>query len=152
MDPWWTLQGEGSSQIITLRVSPFYMETYATGLGVTTPAAVAIGVLTRTLVGIASLLLIISSIKPTVWWRNLAQWFNITAVVQMFLSLAILINTARQEILAVYGISLPLYGRVRFRTNVLGFDLRFYPLPVAPAGYRGLFYAACFCLGLVSMD
>ena len=152
MDPWWTLQGEGSSQIITLRVSPFYMETYATGLGVTTPAAVAIGVLTRTLVGIASLLLIISSIKPTVWWRNLAQWFNITAAVQMFLSLAILINTARQEILAEYGISLPLYGRVRFPTNVLGLDLRFYPSPVVTAGFSGLFYAGVFCLGLVTME
>src|SRR5467141_4959331 len=152
MDPWWTLQGEGSSQIITLRVSPFYMETYATGLGVTTPAAVAIGVLTRTLVGIASLLLIISSIKPTVWWNNLAQWFNITAAVQMFLSLAILINTARQEILAEYGILLPLYGRTRFPANVLGLDLRFYPSPIVTAGFNPLFYAGVFCVGLVTME
>src|SRR5207245_8679338 len=95
MDPWWTLQGEGSSQIITLRVSPFYMETYATGLGVTTPAAVAIGFLTRALVGIASLLLIISSIKATVWWSHLADWLNITDGVEMYLSLDYSIIKAR---------------------------------------------------------
>jgi hypothetical protein len=152
MDPWWTLQGEGSSQIITLRVSPFYMETYATGLGVTTPAAIAIGVLTRILVGIASLLLIISSVKPTVWWRNLAQWFNITAVVQMFLSLAILINTARQELLAEYGVVLPLYGRMRFPGNVLGMDLRLYQSPMASAGFGVLFYAGVFCVCIVAME
>src|SRR5207245_217735 len=70
----------------------------------------------------------------------------------MFLSLAILINTARQEILAEYGISLPLYGRVRFPTNVLGLDLRFYPSPVVTAGFSGLFYAGVFCLGLVTME
>jgi hypothetical protein len=151
-DPWWTLQGAGSSQIITLHVSPFYLETYATGLEATTSAAMAIGVLTRVLVGIASLLLIISSIKPTAWWRNLAQWFNITALTQMFLSLAILINTARQEILAEYGTSLPLYGQVRFPANVLGLDLRFYPSPVITAVFGPLFYAGVFCLGLVAAE
>src|SRR2546428_13099619 len=70
----------------------------------------------------------------------------------MFLSLAILINTARQEILAEYGISLPLYGRVRFPANVLGLDLRFYPSPVVMAGFSGLFYAGVFCLGLVTLE
>jgi hypothetical protein len=151
-DPWWTLQGEGSSQIITLRISPFYMETYATGLGVTTSAAVAIGALTRFLVGVTSLLLIISSVKTTVWWRNLAQWFNITAVVQMFLSLAILINTARQELLAEYGVMLPLSGRARFPANVLGLDLRLYQSPMMSAGFGALFYAGVFCLFLVATE
>lgn len=152
MDPWWTLQGEGSNQIITLRVSPFFVETYATGLGPTTSGVVALGVLTRILVGIASLLIIVSSVKRTVWWNNLAQWFNITAFVEMFLSLAMLINTARQEILAEYGILLPLYGRTRFPANVLGLDLRFYPSPVVTAGFSPLFYAGVFCVGLVTME
>jgi hypothetical protein len=70
----------------------------------------------------------------------------------MFLSLAILINTARQELLAEYGVTLPLSGSARFPANVLGLDLRLYQSPMMSASFGVLFYAGVFCLLLVAAD
>ena len=152
MDPWWTLQGASSNQIILIKVSPFFLEMHATGLPVDLPGVTLIGAVTRMLVGLASLFLILSSVWKGAWWRNLAQWFNIAAIVEVFLSLAIMIGTVRQEILAKYGMAFPLSGRFQFPANVLGMDLQLYPSPVLIAGFELPFYIGVVCLAIVAAE
>ncbi len=151
-DAWWTLHGNGSNQIILFKVSPFYMETFATGLPLTTQAAIVLGAATRVLVGIAALLLIVTSVKRSVWWRSIAQWYNVSVLVEMFLSFTILLNIARQEALFYYGVNLPVSGALTLPFTVLGLDLAYYTNPTVTAGFSFVFYAGFMAVGLVSFE
>ena len=88
-DPWWTLTGS-TQNLLSIHVSPFYLETSAYGLSSTVPFAQILGPLTRILLALAFLSLGMVSLSPSAWWRDLAVCFSLSALAEVYLSFALL--------------------------------------------------------------
>src|SRR5439155_289000 len=85
-EPWWTLTGTTTSNLVNIQVSPFYLHINALGLPSTVSAANNLGSFTRVLLILGSLALFAASVQPTSWWRNLAVYFGLSSLAELYLS------------------------------------------------------------------
>src|SRR6058998_2382143 len=124
-EPWWTLTGTTTSNLLTVQVSPFYLHINAIGLPSTTALANNLGIFTRLLLILGSLALFAGSIQPTAWWRNLAVYFGLSSLVELY------------------------YGTAALQGSILGLDLRYYAAPLVTATFYFPYYLGFLSLGLV---
>src|SRR5256886_2634195 len=85
-EPWWTLTGTTTSNLLNIQVSPFYLHINALGLPSTVSSANNLGSFTRVLLILGSLALFAASVRPTSWWRNLAVYFGLSSLAELYLS------------------------------------------------------------------
>src|SRR5437016_12143876 len=84
-EPWWTLTGTTTSNLLNIQVSPFYLHTHALGLPSTVSSANNLASFTRALLLLGSLALFASSARPTSRWRNLAVYFRLPSLAELSL-------------------------------------------------------------------
>src|SRR5438093_12196992 len=148
-EPWWTLTGTTTSNLLTVQVSPFYLHINAIGLPFTTALANNLGIFTRLLLILGSLALFTGSIQPTAWWRNLAVYFGLSSLVELYLSFVLIYYWAETAIVQAYGIVPPYYGTASLQGSILGLDLKYYSAPLVTASFYFPYYLGFLSLGLV---
>src|SRR6266567_4752033 len=119
-EPWWTLTGTATSSLLSVQVSPFYLHINALGLPPTVSAANNLGSFTRVLLILGSLALFAASIQPTSWWRNLAVYFGLSSLVELYLSFVLIYYWAETAIVQAYGVVPPYYGTAALQGSILG--------------------------------
>src|SRR6267143_6956846 len=144
--PWWTLTSPTNSHVLSIQVSPFYLQIAATGIPATTPLASALGALTRILLILCSLSLVASSIRPIAWWRPLATWLSLACLTELFFSLFLLMHAGQTALLTTYGTNPPTSGTTIYPARIVGTDLNTYLNPSVAATFNLDFY-----LGLLSL-
>src|SRR2546427_9945708 len=85
-EPWWTITGVHSGNLLAIKVSPFYLQTIATGLLQSTPFATTLGSLTRVLSLLGFVAFTAASIQKTAWWRSLGICFGVCALIELYFS------------------------------------------------------------------
>src|SRR6266568_913450 len=148
-EPWWTLTGTATSSLLSVQVSPFYLHINALGLPPTVSAANNLGSFTRVLLILGSLALFAASIQPTSWWRNLAVYFGLSSLVELYLSFVLIYYWAETAIVQAYGVVPPYYGTAALQGSILGLDLKYYSAPLVTASFYFPYYLGFVSLGLV---
>src|SRR5438034_6157052 len=103
-DPWWSIRGANGNNLLTMQVSPFYFHASATGLSTTASFVEFLGPFTRILLIVAFVALGMSSLNPPSWWRELAVYFSLSAVIELYFSFLLIYHAAEPTLLGVYGI------------------------------------------------
>ena len=148
-DPWWRISGATSNKLLTMEVSPYYFQTIATGISSGAPFVASLGSLTRLLLILGFVALAASSIRPNAWWRELAVFFSLSALAELYLSFLLMYHAAETTLLGTYGILPPYSGTSRLPTLIIGLDLNTYTNPLVSAGFNLPFYLGFLSLGLV---
>lgn len=148
-ESWWTLTGTTNSKLFNILVSPFYVHINAVGLPTTVPLANALGSLTRTLLLLGFLTLFAASIRPTAWWRNLAVYFGVSTLAELYLSFVLMFYWTESIFLNTYGILPPYLGTSHLQTNIVGLDLTPYSTPLVTATFGIPYYLGFISIGLV---
>src|SRR5260370_32007786 len=148
-DPWWRVSGATSSKLFTMEVSPYYFQTIATGISSGAPFVASLGSLTRLLLILGFVALAASSIRPNAWWRELAAFFSLSALAELYLSFLLMYHAAETTLLGTYGILPPYSATSRLPTLIIGLDLNTYPNPLVGPAFNLPFYLGFLSLGLV---
>src|SRR2546425_12638822 len=148
-EPWWTLTGTTTGNLLSVQVSPFYLHINALGLPSTVSAANNLGSFTRVLLILGSLALFAASIQPTSWWRNLAVYFGLSSLVELYLSFVLIYYWTETAVVQEYGVVPPYYGTAALQGSILGLDLKYYSAPLVTASFYFPYYLGFLCLGLV---
>jgi hypothetical protein len=148
-DPWWRVSGATSNKLLAMEVSPFFFQTIATGISSGAPFVASLGALTRLLLILGFVALAASSIRPNAWWRELAVFFSLSALAELYLSFLLMYHAAETTLLGTYGILPPYSGTSRLPTSIIGLDLNTYANPLVSAGFNLPFYLGFLSLGLV---
>jgi len=135
-----------NSHVLSIQVSPFYLQIAATGLPVTIPLASILGAITRILLILCSAALLASSLRPTAWWRPLATWLGLASLTELFFGLLLLVHAGQTALVAAYGSNPPTSGTISYPARILGTDLNTYLNPSLTASFNLDFY-----LGLLSL-
>jgi hypothetical protein len=151
-DPWWSVSGATSDKLLAMSVSPYYLHTTATGIASTVPFAEFLGPLTRVLLLLTFMLLGLSSLSPLAWWREVAVYFSLSALSEVYLSFFLLYHAAEMGLLGAYGVLPPYTGTIQLPTVIIGLDLNSYAQPLVTAGFTLPFYLGFLCLGLVAVS
>src|SRR6266705_3573074 len=125
-EPWWTLSGASTSNLLSIQVSPFYLHINALGLPSTLPTANSLGSFTRVLLIIGSLALLAASLHPTAWWRNLAVYLGLSSLAELYFSFVMIYYWAETAIVQAYGVVPPYDGTASLQANILGLDFKYY--------------------------
>jgi hypothetical protein len=144
--PWWTLTSPTNSHVLSIQVSPFYLQVAATGISASTPVASILGAFTRILLVLCSLALLVSSLRPTVWWRPIAVWLGLASLTELFFSLFLFVHAGQTALLTAYGTNPPTSGTISYPARIVGTDLNTYQNPSITAAFSLDFY-----LGLLSL-
>jgi len=147
-DPWWRVSGATSNKLLAMEVSPFSFQTIGTGISSGAPFVTSLGALTRLLLILGFVALAASSIRPNAWWRELAVFFSLSALAELYLSFLLMYHAAETTLLGTYGILPPYSGTSRLPTSIIGLDLNTYANPLVSAGFNP-FYLGFLSLGLV---
>jgi hypothetical protein len=148
-EPWWTLASPTNSHVLSIQVSPFYLQIWATGIPATSPVASILGALTRVLLISASLALLATSLRPTVWWRPLATWLSLASLVELFFSLLLFVHLGQTGLLTAYGANPPTSGTQTYPARIVGTDLNSYLNPPLTASFNLDFYLGLLSLSIV---
>src|SRR5919108_1276244 len=148
--PWWSLTGASTNRLMTVQVSPYYLHTYATRLVSTLPFAELLGPITRALLVIALAALLLSSVRPWAWWYDIAVYFGLSVLLELYLSFLLNYHAAETLLLGAYGIVPPGTGTSRLPAVITGLDFTPYVEPLVSAGFSLPFYLGFLSLGLVS--
>ena len=119
-EPWWTLRGASTSNLLSIQVSPFYLHINALGLPSTLPTANSLGSFTRVLLILGSLALLAASLHPTAWWRNLAVYLGLSSLAELYFSFVMIYYWAETAIVQAYGVVPPYDGTASLQANILG--------------------------------
>ena len=149
-DPWWTMTGAHSDKLLAITVSPFYLQTMATGIVPSTPLAASLGSFTRVLSFLGFVALAAAGVQKTAWWRPLMICFGLCALIELYLSFLLLHIAADAVLLGAYGIVPPYSGTGYLPANFLGLDLNNYSNPLVIASFRYPFYSGFVGIGLVA--
>jgi len=90
--------------------------------------------------------LLVSSLRPTVWWRPLAVWLGLASLTELFFSLLLFVHAGQTALLTVYGTNPPTSGTISYPATIVGTDLNTYQNPSISASFNLDFY-----LGLLSL-
>jgi hypothetical protein len=134
---------------LSIQVSPFYLQIAATGIPATTPLASIVGAVTRVLLILSSLVLLASSLRPTVWWRPLATWLSLASLTELFFSLFLLLHAGQTALLTAYGTNPPTSGTITYPARIVGTDLNTYLNPSIAATFNLDFYLGLLGLTIV---
>jgi hypothetical protein len=148
-EPWWTLNGTTSNQILQVRVSPFYALLEGIALPATIPLATLVGALARLLLVNSSIFLGLSALRPNAWWRKIAQWFSLSSLAVVFLAFTLSMHATRAAILNTYGREAPVIGTQTLQGSILGLDLAYYTNPSITATLSLPFYLGVLSLAIV---
>jgi hypothetical protein len=148
-DPWWKMTGASSDKILTVQVSPFYFQIIATGLAPVAPLLGSLGPLTRVLLIFGFVALAATGIRSNAWWRELAVYFSLSTLLELYLSFLLMYHYTETLFLGSYGIVLPSYGINRLSAVLIGLDLNNYANPLVSGGFNLPFYLGFLSLGLV---
>lgn len=148
-DPWWSINGANNNNLFTMKVSPFYFHANATGLSSTVPFAEFMGPLTRILLVLAFVALGLTALNPIAWWRELAVYFSLSALTELYLSFMLLYHAAQTTLLGAYGVVPPYAGTAYLPTTILGLDLNNYLRPLVTTGFALPFFLGFVAIGLV---
>jgi hypothetical protein len=107
-DPWWRVTGATSNKLLTMEVSPYYFQTIATGISSGAPFVAYLGSLTHLLLILGFVALATLSIRPNAWWRELAVFFSLSALAELYLSFLLMYHAAETTLLGTYGILPPI--------------------------------------------
>jgi len=132
--------------VLSIQVSPFYLQIAATGVPATNLLASVLGAFTRILLLLCSLALLVSSLRPTVWWRPLAVWLSLASLTELFFSLLLFVHAGQTALLTIYGTNPPTSGTISYPARIVGTDLNTYQNPSIAAAFNLDFY-----LGLLSL-
>ena len=147
--PWWSLQGAADSNLFSIQVSPYYLKTFATGIDQTVPFAGPLGFATRILLIIGFLFLLSASVRPNAWWHDLASYFGMSALAELFLSFFLMLHAAETMFLGAYGSPPPFSGTGQLSGSIVGLDLAYHFQPLVTAGFSIPLYAGLVCVGLL---
>jgi hypothetical protein len=148
-EPWWALNGTDTNNLLSIQVSPFFVHMSAIGLPATVPLANGLGIFTRTFLLLGFLTLFTASIRPTAWWRNLAVYFGLSALAELYLSFLLMFYWAETALVNTYGILPPFYGTTNLPVNFLGLNLSYYSSPLVTAVFNIPFYVGFISIGLL---
>ena len=148
-EPWWSLNGTTTSRLFSIQISPFFVHIDAIGLPTSVPFANALGSLTRTFLLLGFITLFAASIRPTAWWRNLAVYFGLSSLAELYLSFLLMFYWAETAFVNTYGIIPPFYGTTTLPANILGLDLTYYTRPLVTASFNIPYYIGFLSIGLV---
>ncbi len=148
-EPWWTLTGATTATLLSIQVSPFYLHINALGLPPSAAFANNLGTFTRILLILGSLALFGASVQPTAWWRNLAVYFGLSSLAELYFSFIMNFYWAETAMAQTYGVIPPYYGTAALQGSILGLDLRYYTAPLVTATFYFPYYLGFLCMGLV---
>ena len=148
-EPWWTLRGASTSNLLSIQVSPFYLHINALGLPSTLPTANSLGSFTRVLLILGSLALLAASLHPTAWWRNLAVYLGLSSLAELYFSFVMIYYWAETAIVQAYGVVPPYDGTASLQANILGLDFKYYASPLVTASFYFPYYLAFLGLAMV---
>jgi hypothetical protein len=148
--PWWTVSGAENSRLLSIQVSPFYLQADATGLSTSTFFSVPLGSFTSILLIISLIALGASSFHPGTWWGKLAVYFGLCSMTELYLSFLLMYHGALTMLLGVYGILPPYFGTNQLLTNIVGLDLNNHHDPSVTASFGLPFYLGFLSIGLIA--
>jgi hypothetical protein len=148
-DPWWKVAGANSDKLLSVQVSPYYLQTMAAGIAPVVPFLGSLGSLTRVLLILGFVALIATGIRTYAWWRELAVYFSLSALSELYLSFLLMYHAAETALLGTYGILPPYSGISHLPTSIMGLDLNTYANPLVSAAFNLPFYLGFLSLGLV---
>src|SRR5438876_1382078 len=148
--PWWTVTGATTSKLLTVQVSPFYLQADATGLSPSTFFSVPLGSFTSLLLTLSLIALGASSIHRGTWWNQLAVYFSLCSMIELYLSFLLMYHGALTMLLGAYGILPPYSGTSHLLANVVGLDLNSHPNPLVTASFSLPFYLGFLSIGLIT--
>ena len=132
-----------------IQVSPFYLHIKAVGLPSTSAFANGLGSFTRILLFFGFVGLGAASIRPTAWWRNLAVYFGLSSLAELYFSFLMMYYWAESAFVAAYGVIPPYSGTATLQGRILGLDLASYSAPLITGGFTIPFYLGFIAFGLV---
>src|SRR5438309_9272522 len=148
--PWWTVTGATTSRLLTVQVSPFYLQADATGLSPSTFFSVPLGSFTSLSLILSLIALGASSFHPGAWWNKLAVYFSLCSMTELYLSFLLMYHGALTMLLGAYGILPPYSGTSRLPANVVGLDLNSRSNPLVTASFSLPFYLGFLSIGLIT--
>lgn len=147
--PWWSLAGQSINNLLTIQASPYYFHTVATGISPDASFVGPLGTFTRILLTIGFIGLLGSGFRPRAWWRDIASYFGLAAILEVFVSFLLIYHAAETTMLAAYGTVPPFFGTVQLPGFVVGVDLTSHFQPMVASGFNISFYLGIFCVGLL---
>ena len=138
--------------MLSIQVSPFYLQIAATGIPSTSLFASILGALTRVLLILCSLALVASSLRPTAWWRPIATWLGLASLTELFFSLFLFVHAGQTALLTAYGSNPPTSGTILYPARILGTDLNTYQSPSLTATFNLDFYLGVLSLTIVGIS
>src|SRR5256886_1367304 len=148
--PWWTVTGATTSKVLSVQISPFYLQADATGISATTFFSVPLGTFTSLLLIMSLIALGASSFHSRTWWGKLATYFSLCSMTELYLSFLLMYHGALTMLLGAYGILPPYFGTSPLLANIVGLDLNSHPNPLVIAGFRLPFYLGFVSIGLIT--
>jgi len=148
--PWWTVTGAETSKLLSIQVSPFYLQADAAGLSTSTFFSAPLGSFTSILLIISLIALGASSFHPGAGWGKLAVYFGLCSMVELYLSFLLMYHGALTMLLGVYGILPPYFGTSHLLANIVGLDLNNHPNPSVTASFSLPFYLGFLSIGLIA--
>jgi len=148
--PWWSITGATTSKLLRVQVSPFYLQTDASGLSPTTFFSVPLGSFTNLLFILSLIALGASSIHRGTWWNKLAVYFGLCSMTELYLSFLLMYHGALTLLLGAYGVVPPYFGTNHLFANIVGLDLNSHPNPLVTASFSLPFYLGFLSIGLIT--
>jgi hypothetical protein len=148
--PWWTVTGAETSKLLSIQVSPFYLQADAAGLSTSTFFSAPLGAFTSILLIISLIALGASSFHPGTGWSKLAVYFSLSSMTELYLSFLLMYHGALTMLLGVYGVLPPYFGTSHLLANVVGLDLNNHPNPSVTASFSLPFYLGFLSIGLIA--
>jgi len=146
--PWWSITGATTSKLLTIQISPYYLQANATGF----PGASftgALGSFTGLLLFLAVFALSASSFHRGAWWSKMTTYFGLCVLSELYLSFLLMYHAAETALLGMYGILPPSSGTMHLPAMIIGLDMNSYLSPLVTAGFSLPFYLGFLSLGLV---
>jgi hypothetical protein len=146
--PWWSVTGAGTSRLFTIQVSPFYLD--ANAVGFSSPSFTGpLGSFTSVLLILLVLVLGASSFHRGTWWGEIAKYFSLCVLSELYLSFLLMYHAAETSLLGMYGILPPSTGTMHLPALIIGLDMNTYLRPLVTASFSLPFYLGFLSLGLV---
>src|SRR5437667_1594610 len=147
---WWSVTGATTSKLLTVQVSPFYLQADATGFSPSTFFSVPLGSFTSLLLLLSMIALGASSFHPGAWWSKLAVYFSLCSMTELYLSFLLMYHGALTMLLGAYGVVPPYFGTNHLLANIVGLDFNSHPNPLVTASFSLPFYLGFLSIGLIT--
>ena len=148
-DPWWKAAGADTNKLLTVQVSPYYLQYIVTGIAPAASFLGSLGSLIRVLLILGFIALVAAGIRSDSWWRELSVYFSLSVLSLLYLSFLLMYHYTETVFLGSYGIVLPSSGISRLPTVFIGLDLKSYASPLVSAGFNLPFYLGFLSVGLI---